>query len=486
MTAAGTNGKKTAETCPNMTVCADVRNCDGIERGHTSNRGRPSVKSTSIIGVAAGQRPVLQRLPGHMTRLLRRLGELADEEAIGLYLVGGVVRDLLLNRRNWDLDLTVEGDGLSFARLVTSRYDAGLALFPRFGTARLTFPGGLKVDITTARRETYANPAALPDVLCSTLDEDLRRRDFTINAMAIQLNPVRWGQLRDPYDGRRDLRGKILRVLHDRSFVDDPTRIFRAIRFAERFGFRLERKTERLLAQAARTNVLARLSGPRLANEILALMSEQHPEHVIGRLRRWRLLRFVHPGLVLGERTQRLMAVLPKAIGWWERRCSQTPVDRGLLGMMTLLASAGPSTLSGAIQRLQLSAAQASTLEWSGEKSRRLAAVLSSGSPLRRSRVYRLLSGLPNEAVVLVLARRLAVDGRAAKQRLGRRLMEFLMRDRHVTTRVNGDTLKRFGLRPGPHFKTILDRLLDERLDGKIADARQERDRARALAEQYG
>jgi len=430
-------------------------------------------------------RSVLQRLPRSITRMLRRLGKLADEEAIALYLVGGVVRDLLLKRVNWDLDLTVEGDGLSFARLVTSRYGAGMALFPRFGTARLALPGGLKVDITTARRETYANPAALPDVLSSTLDEDLRRRDFTINAMAIQLNLARWGELRDPYGGRRDLQHKVLRVLHDRSFVDDPTRIFRAIRFAERFRFRLEPKTERLLAQAARTNVVAHLSGPRLANEILALMNEQHPERVIGRLRRWRLLRFVHPGLVLGERTERLMAVLPKAIGWWERRCLQTPIDRGLLRLMTLLAEAGSSTLSGAIQRLQLSAAQASILGWSGEKSRRIAAMLSSCAPLRRSQVYRLLSGLPNEAVILVLARRLAVNGRAAKERLTRRLARFLIRDRHVTTKVNGDTLHRFGLRPGPRFKTILDRLLDERLDGKIVSAQQERDRARDLAEQY-
>jgi tRNA nucleotidyltransferase (CCA-adding enzyme) len=430
-------------------------------------------------------RVVLQRLPEKLLQLLRRLGQLADEEAIGLYLVGGVVRDLFLKRRNWDLDFTVEGDGLSFARLVASRYGAGLALFPRFATARLTFADGLKVDITTARHETYADPAALPDVHTSTLDEDLRRRDFTINAMAIQLNLARWGELRDPYGGRRDLNDKLLRVLHDGSFVDDPTRIFRAIRFAERFRFRLERKTERLLAQAARGNLVARVSGPRLANEILALLKEQHADQVIGRLRRWRLLRFVHPDLVVGQRTKRLMAVIPNAAAWWERRCLQTPIDRRLLGVMALLASAAPSTLTEAIRRLQLSATQASTLEWSGEKSRHVAAILSSGEPLRRSRVYRVLSGLPNEAVVFVLARSLAVNGRAATQRLRRRLTQFLMRDRHVATSVNGDTLKRFGLRPGPEFKTILDRLLDERLDGKITNARQERDRARMLAEQY-
>ena len=428
-------------------------------------------------------RPLMRRLPSRIVRLLRQLGQLADEEGVGLYLVGGVVRDLLLKRSNWDLDLTVEGDGVSFAGLVTKRYGTGRALFERFATARLHFRDGLKVDVASTRRESYAMPAALPDVMSASLDEDLFRRDFTINAMAIQLNMSHWGELHDPYGGQRDLKHKTLRVLHDRSFVDDPTRIFRAIRFSERFGFRLEPNTEKLLARAAQTNLVARLSGPRLANEIFALMKEDRPQKAISRLRRLRLLRFLHPRLVLGKRTERLLAELPQAIGWWKRQRSESPPHRPLLWVMGLLAYAASSTISGVNQRLQLSAIQTRTLECAGDKTSRVVRILSGDAILRPSRVYRLLSTLPDEALILVLAKGLTKKTTAG--RVTKRLTRFLTRDRYVTTTINGDTLKQFGLQPGPHFKTILNRLLEERLDGRITAAAQERDRALALAERY-
>lgn len=429
---------------------------------------------------------LLQRLPPTIVRLLRRLGRLADEEGIGLYLVGGVVRDLLLKKSNWDLDLTVEGEGISFARLVAERYGAGIALFERFATARLILPNGLKVDIASTRRESYANPAVLPDVRSASLDEDLFRRDFTINAMAIQLNSGYWGRLRDPYGGQQDLKNKMLRVLHDRSFVDDPTRIFRAIRFAQRFGFRLEANTERLLARAASTNLVARLSGPRLANEIFALMKEDRPDLAIGRLRRLRLLRFLHPRLRIEKQTERLMAALPQAIGWWECHYPKISLDGPLLWVMALLAHAPPSVISGITQRLQLSAAQARALEWAGEKTSRISQILSDDALLRPSQIYRLLSELPDEALALVLAKGCITYEGGGIRRLKRRLTRFFRRDRQVTATINGETLKQFGLRPGPHFKEILDRLLDERLDGKITAAAQEWERARDLVKQYG
>src|SRR6185295_2270301 len=172
---------------------------------------------------------LLRRLPPERLTLLRQLGDLADRGGVSLYLVGGVVRDLLLKRENWDLDLTVEGDGIAFARAVSERYRAGLAVFERFATSRLVFPEGLMIDIATTRRESYAQPAALPDVEPASLNEDLYRRDFTINAMAIQLNAAQFGRLYDPYGGWQDLKAKTLRVLHTGSFRDDPTRIFRAI-----------------------------------------------------------------------------------------------------------------------------------------------------------------------------------------------------------------------------------------------------------------
>ena len=463
-------------------IAKQVRWTKGVKGRFESDEERTTM---SVMAPSRSARQLMHQLPRRIVRLLRQLGRLADHEGTGLYLVGGVVRDLLLKRRNWDLDLTVEGDGVAFARVVTNRYGAGLALFERFSTARLVLPDGLKVDIASTRRESYANPAALPDVVTASLDEDLFRRDFTINAMAIQLNRSRWGELRDPYGGRQDLKHHTLRVLHDRSFADDPTRIFRAIRFAERFAFHLDPNTERLLLRASNSSLVARLSGPRLANELFALMKERHPEFAIGRLRRLRLLRFLHPRVAPGKQTERLLAVLPQAIDSWKRQCPAIPLDRSLIWLMALLADAADSVIAGAVERLQLSVAQGGALKWAGDKSSQITKTLASDARLRPSQVYRLLSGLPDEALALVLTKGLAMNRRAEFARLSRRLMRFLKRDRHTTMTINGDTLKELGLRPGPHFKKILSRLLDERLDGRITGVAHERDRARALVEQY-
>ena len=428
-----------------------------------------------------GAEYLLRRLPRHASLLLRDLGRMADEQRVGLYLVGGVVRDLLLKRSNWDLDLTVEGDGIAFARLVASRYRAGVVLFERFATARLTMSDSTKVDIASTRRESYADPAALPDVRPARLEDDLLRRDFTINAMAIELNGAHWGCLHDPYGGREDIKAKIVRVLHAKSFVDDPTRIFRAIRFAERFGFRLDATTHRLLKQAAETNIVAQLSGPRLANEIFMLLRERYPERALAALARLQLLRFLHPRLTYSRQARLLITVLARGISWWERQCPGNPIDRSLVWFMALLEGAGSATIAAIAQRLQLSSLQIRTLEWAGTTTGHASDTISGSNPLRPSQVYRLLKDMPNEALVLAMSKTLLSHDRVRVGRAGRRLVRFLTRDRQVPITVDGEDLKQFGLRPGPQFKRILDRLLTERIDGTIKTAVEERALARRL-----
>ena len=285
------------------------------------------------------QTVLLNRMPARPLHLLTQIGRLADERGVSVYLVGGVVRDLLLKRENWDLDLTVEGDGIAFARLVADRYGAGLAVFERFATARLAFPDGLKMDIATTRQESYAQPALLPTVQPASIEEDLSRRDFTINAMAVQLNPRQFGRLLDPWEGQRDLQARTIRVLHAGSFQDDPTRIFRAVRFEQRFGFRLERTTVRLLAQAASRNLIQRLSGPRLQNEILLLFAERDPVRAIARLEQLKLLRFLHRRLCYTKKVQQVVAAVPKALAWWARRFPDSVIDRPIVYLMALSAS---------------------------------------------------------------------------------------------------------------------------------------------------
>jgi len=393
---------------------------------------------------------------------------LADQQGLAIYLVGGVVRDLLLHRENWDLDVTVEGDGIAFARLVADRYGAGLALFEKFATGRLVFSDGIKLDVASARRESYAAPAALPEVAPASIQDDLYRRDFTINAMAVPLNGPDRGRLLDPYGGRRDLKARTIRVLHEKSFIDDPTRIFRAIRFLQRFGFALEPETARLLKRAAETDQIARLSGPRLCNEILSLLEERDLHKPIEQLMRFKLLRFLHPQLFYGNKARNVIASLPRALAWWTRQRLSTPIERPLLYLMGVLSQSSEAVIQAVGERLQLSSAQARAIHWSGKETDRVARLLMARSALKPSQVYRRLQGMPDEALVLVAAKALARSKRVFADRVSGRLAHFVKRGRGTATRITGGDLKKLGLSPGPQFKKILDRLLNQRLDGIV------------------
>lgn len=418
---------------------------------------------------------LLQRLPDLVVGLLREIGKLGDERGCQVYVVGGVARDLLLGQITQDLDLAVEGDGIAFARLVANRYGAGLAVFERFATARLVLPNSLKIDIATTRRESYAKPAALPDVTPASLQEDLYRRDFTINAMAIQLNHATFGQLHDPHGGQRDLKAKTIRVLHARSFVDDPTRIFRAIRFTRRFGFSLEPSTRHLLEEAAASKLVQQLSGLRLCNEILLLLGERDPREPIKNLVLLKLLRFLHPRLRYTKKSEYVVAVLPHALAWWQKQCPGHMVEQPLVYLMALLSQAGPAMIGSVIQRLRLSSFQSKVIEGAGKKTDQLLQVLDQTEDMRPAEIYRLLTGLPDEAIVLLVAKGLAMRKGGGVHRLTRRLSRFLKHDRQMTTILRGEDLIRLGLKPGPQFKSILDRLLDARLNGRVRTELDER-----------
>ena len=417
---------------------------------------------------------LLRRLPRTHLSLLRVLGNLADEGSVSLYLVGGVVRDLLLKRENWDLDLTVEGDGIAFARLVADRYGAGLAVFERFATARLVFPDGLKMDIATTRRESYAQPAVLPTVQPASIEEDLSRRDFTINAIALQLNPQQFGRLLDPYGGQRDLRARTIRVLHAGSFQDDPTRIFRAIRFEQRFGFRLERTTVRLLGQAASTNLIQQLSGPRLQNEILLLFAERDPVRAITRLGQLKLFRFLHRRLCYTKNVKQLVTAVPKALAWWTRRFPDSMVDRPIVYLMALSSESSPAVLAGMIRRLALSREQAKNVSTGGHRIDRALKRLTGEGVLRPSQVYRLLEHFSDEALVLLLAKQRSVKHRVRLSRLERHLVAYV-KSKSVKTALTGRDLQAMGLKPGPQYKIILGKLLDARIDGMVTTEAEER-----------
>jgi tRNA nucleotidyltransferase (CCA-adding enzyme) len=224
----------------------------------------------------------------------------------GVYLVGGTVRDILLGEPNFDVDIVVEGDAIGLANDLADDLDGRVRAHRAFGTAVVLYGDDERVDLVTARRETYHAPAVLPTVEPGSIEEDLHRRDFTINAMAVSLKGEALGELVDPFGGREDLEAKRIRVLHDRSFIDDPTRILRAIRYEDRYGFRMDDETVALARSCIATGHVGDLSGARLRDELIALLEEGDVSHAIPRLGELGAEKEIHPHVVADGETVRL------------------------------------------------------------------------------------------------------------------------------------------------------------------------------------
>jgi tRNA nucleotidyltransferase (CCA-adding enzyme) len=234
----------------------------------------------------------LLQLDARAQALVKRVGELARDRGLAVYLVGGAVRDLLLRCPCLDVDIVVEGDGIAFARVLADDLGGKAIAYPRFGTATICFFDGMTLDIVTARQESYARPGALPEVRPGTLADDLLRRDFTINALAASILPDQCGVLRDDHNGMNDLEAGQIRILHERSFIDDPTRILRAVRYEARFGFKMERGTLAALNHALEADCYATIVPVRYWNEFRRVLEEANPLPALERLCELGALRF--------------------------------------------------------------------------------------------------------------------------------------------------------------------------------------------------
>ena len=215
------------------------------------------------------------------------------------------------------MDIVVEGDGITFAAMLLKKMGGRMKTHQKFGTAVFVLPSGLKIDIATARLEYYESPAALPTVELSSIKKDLYRRDFTINTLAVRLNSKNYGQLIDFFSGLRDIKDKTIRVLHSLSFVEDPTRVLRAIRFEQRFDFHLSKHTQNLIKLAVTMKLFDRLSGERIYNELVLLFSEADPAKVLKRMREFDLLKFIIRSLKGSAETERLFAGIGEALTWF-------------------------------------------------------------------------------------------------------------------------------------------------------------------------
>lgn len=413
-----------------------------------------------------------ERLTGDVYRLLEEAGLLADRLGLSAFAVGGFVRDLLLGIENLDLDVVIEGDGIAFARALAKQTGARIKAHDRFGTALVLLPNGMKVDVATARTEYYEYPTALPTVEQSSIKKDLYRRDFTINTLAIRLNQRSFGELEDFYGGQRDLHDKAIRVLHSLSFVEDPTRVFRAIRFEHRFGFRLGKETLALIKGAVKMDLFHRLSGHRLLDELRLLLSEEKPRGALQRLAELDLLRFIHPRLAWSARTAALVRSVEDTLDWYAIAALDWPEGhRAIPWMVYLTALLEPlpeRAVEDTLTRLTVPAQVAQVVRAGCVSVNGLLRRLAARPSPNPAQVYHLLAGLSDETLLVLLAK-------ARAEPVKRLVVAFLATDRWIKPVLTGADLKALGLKPGPRYKPILRRLLDARLNGEVRTVEDER-----------
>ncbi|MEA2466932.1 MAG: hypothetical protein QOJ57_1058 [Thermoleophilaceae bacterium] len=358
------------------------------------------------------------------------------------YLVGGAVRDLLRGAAPVDLDLVVEGDAPAVARAVAERLAGEAHEHDRFGTATVRAPG-LSVDMATARRETYGEPGALPEVEPAGIDEDLARRDFTINAMALALPG---GTLVDPHGGRADLADGVIRVLHDGSFVDDPTRLLRALRYEARLAGRLDPRTEELAREAIAGGALGTVSGKRIRDELLDLLREPEAPSALTRMRELKLDCALHPA----------WRVLPDRAASAMLACGETGADPALTSLAALMVP-DAEALHPLLDRLSLTRGERDRVSRAAEVGGHLAHKLRADMP--DSHLHALLHGEPLETLAVTLAWGAP----------GEPVLRYLSDLRGARLEVTGDDLLAAGVPESPAVGRALDETLRRKLDGEVS-----------------
>ncbi len=368
------------------------------------------------------------------------------------YLVGGAPRDLLRGATEVDLDLAVEGDGVTAAQELARRLGGTTVRHERFGTATVSTPV-LAIDVASTRTETYREPGALPVVRWAPLSEDLSRRDFTVNAMAIGLKGDELGRLHDPHGARADLEEGVLRVMHERSFVDDPTRLLRGARYGARLDFALELETERLALAAVEDDALLTVSGARIRQELLLVLAETDAGKAVARLVALGVPRALHPELDPD----------PELVAGAELGAMEAGADRVLAGFAALV-SADPLSLGTWLERLQLPVADRDRIARAAGAAPRVVDALRLREERPPSQLARLLAGEPSETLALALA----MGAPPAP------ILDWARRLRHVRLEITGDDLVRAGVPESEAIGRALQGTLSLKLDGRIDGREQE------------
>jgi len=404
-----------------------------------------------------------QLLPKWLIKVIDDLGELADKHNIKTYLVGGFVRDMLLKYPNLDIDVVVEGDGITFAKKVVKKFDGRIRPHKKFGTAVVVLPNDFHIDFTSARSEYYEHPAALPSVENSSIYQDLYRRDFSVNSMAIALNKKNFGQILDFFGGQRDILEKRIKIMHNLSFIEDPTRIFRAVRFEQRYGFCMDSQTENLARNAIGMKLVDELTTSRVREELVALFSESKSWRVVMRLDNLKALRTVHPQLKSTPYVIKRLKEIQSSFYKLSDEFSQKPL-LWIVNMIGLFYDIPLNEAEKWCSKMKMKKKFADKIiQGVSEIKDRVKSL--KRKKIKNSQIYKILNELYSESIIVIYA---------LFPNVGNKIEKYINELKDVKISCTGQDLINIGFKPSPFFKEVLNSLLEAKLDGLIKDKNDE------------
>ena len=436
-----------------LNILARQSQQNNLENPFDPNRDVTHARTRNIVNF------MVERLPVRILDLLKSIGDIAHQLGLSAYVVGGFVRDLFLYRPNEDVDIVIEGDGIFFAKQFAARTGARVHTHENFGTAVITFPDGFKIDVASARMEYYKFPTALPVVEMSSIKLDLFRRDFTINTLAIQLSPERFGMLIDFFSSQKDLKEKTIRVLHNLSFVEDPTRAFRAIKFEQRFGFIISKLTAGLIENAVKMDLFSRLSGRRIINEIKQILEEENPVPAIERMDDFHLLKAIHPSLQLTGDMTLLLNAVKKVLSWHDLLFLEEPCMKWTVYFMAIIAGMDYKSVIDICTRLELAPRHRHLFCRDHFTTVRTLFWLEHNTPIANSVLCEKLSGVKTELLLFMMAA-------TRLEYIQRAISSYCVTLRYIRPEITGKDLLAMGLAPGPIYKELLKSLRDEKVNG--------------------
>ncbi len=431
-------------------------------------QSRASNHDVSMLGDESGSKRsrvvsnfMRERLPKHILATLTQLGETASQLSCGAYVVGGFVRDLFLYRENEDIDVVIEGNGIEFAKTFAQACGARTHTHQKFGTAVIIFPDGFKIDVASARMEYYQFPASLPVVEMSSIKMDMFRRDFTINTLAIQLNPGKFGRLIDFFSGQKDIKDKVLRVLHNLSFVEDPTRVFRALRFEQRFGFTIGKLTSSLIDNAVKMDFFKRLAGKRVYSELQLILKEENPAPTVLRLLDYNLLRVIHPAIIIENDLKRLLDSASKVTDWHDLLFIDETYERWAVYFMALIRHCDLKTTHEICEHLTIAPRYARMFGETRIRADEQLLRLERCKLMSNAEIFNLLKDFKTEMILYMMVC-------TASEMAQKRISQYHTQLRNVAVALSGSDLLRMGLKPGPLFSKTLQAVLEAKLNGLV------------------